>query len=464
MIIHSHARAARLSFSEKYILIRAISYYLQGVRGDYTVKTCHLLIVTTLLSLSLMVSSASSALNQTATISSTGNIANPGSGFSASLKIHQYTAYKSGITAQQYADYTDCFQIHYDASATVMQAIHSIDPGFLGLVYRNLRKVSTGAPEYSYFDSHGWILKDANGNYVYSTTYGTSYRMADIGNPDYQSWLADWVYNETIRHGYNGTFLDEGFKAYTYEIWWDSSATPINPRTGTSWTDQQVQDAIVSIYNEIRNRYGAGYVIVTNGILNGDRWQSRKSGYNYLFAHSDLNGVMGEMWWWNYQSPTWYSETSWKNSLNGLVELENTFIKGNNSKMFVPGCFVDLDGDNPLPTGCTVNQMTRFGFASTLLGLDSSSLYLALSNTLSRLALFQSSIFSLNIGSPKGSYQQVNGTHIYQRDFTNATVLVNPTNTAYTVALTGTYTNLDGNSVTGTITLQPQTGEVLTPS
>jgi hypothetical protein len=65
----------------------------------------------------------------------------------------------------------------------------------------------------------------------------------------------------------------------------------------------------------------------------------------------------------------------------------------------------------------------------------------------------------VNIGVPTGSYAKVGS--VYRRSFSNGLVLVNPTTSSATVALSGPYTTLSGTVVTS-VTLPPHTGQVLT--
>ncbi|MCA0180713.1 MAG: hypothetical protein LCH77_14225 [Actinobacteria bacterium] len=50
---------------------------------------------------------------------------------------------------------------------------------------------------------------------------------------------------------------------------------------------------------------------------------------------------------------------------------------------------------------------------------------------------------------------------MYKRDFTQALVLVNPTKVAATVPLSRAYVGLRGESVTGSVTLAPNTAKIL---
>ena len=52
-------------------------------------------------------------------------------------------------------------------------------------------------------------------------------------------------------------------------------------------------------------------------------------------------------------------------------------------------------------------------------------------------------LFKTDLGVPKGNYYVIEGTHVYERDFSKVKVLVNPTNDNYTVYLDEDYKILD---------------------
>jgi hypothetical protein len=384
----------------------------------------------------------------------------------STLTLHQYTFYNWQITAQEFTKYTDALQMHYDqdnpSDSNSIENIHLLRPDYVGLLYRDITKVSSDSPEYSTFVSNGWLLRDIQGNIIYSSIYGNTSQMVDLGNPDYQNWLADWISNQTTLHGYNGVFCDDGLGAYVGEIWWDANTLNIiNPRTSAIWTDQEVRDALIGLYTQLRNKMPA-ILVVTNGIYSGDKWQTRKDGYEYIINRTDINGVMGEGWWREWDGTVWYSEASWKNSLDSLIELESYFIQNKTTKLFIPCCYTDVDGvDSQLPPGTTQLQVARYGFVSMLLGIQSSRDYILLTNNETLTADYYDTMFSKNIGYPIDNYSVISGTNVYQRAFTKALVLVNPSDNSYTLHLDETFTDLDEANISGSYLMPAHTGEVL---
>lgn len=102
----------------------------------------------------------------------------------------------------------------------------------------------------------------------------------------------------------------------------------------------------------------------------------------------------------------------------------------------------------------------RYALATFLLGDNGTSWFSFLGDQALPTAIAGSTLERTRIGVPAGAYSKVSGA--YQRSYSNGLVLVNPTTKAANVPVTGSYTNLNGVVVTGTISLAPQTAEILT--
>jgi hypothetical protein len=62
---------------------------------------------------------------------------------------------------------------------------------------------------------------------------------------------------------------------------------------------------------------------------------------------------------------------------------------------------------------------------------------------------------------PSGDYYKITSTAVYARDFAAGKVLVNPTDVPYTIALDGSFTTIEGMTVSGTLIVYPHTGAIL---
>src|SRR5208283_3886782 len=117
------------------------------------------------------------------------------------------------------------------------------NPNMILLQYYDMAGVSSEFV--NTFIAYGWLLKDSSGNYL---QYGNEY-VWDIGNPNAQQWVANFLENNELAHpSLDGVRFDNSQP--TTDFFYDVGfSPPINPRTGSTWTDQQVCDAMVSLIN-----------------------------------------------------------------------------------------------------------------------------------------------------------------------------------------------------------------------
>ena len=110
-------------------------------------------------------------------------------------------------------------------------------------------------------DHPEWILTDAAGNRV-TTNNGIGRLFAtDVGNRDYVDAWADWALDAAARWGWDGVFVDNVFRGY-FGNW---SATPVNPRTGRTYTTADYRSDILAAVRHLRRRFdAAGKILVGN--------------------------------------------------------------------------------------------------------------------------------------------------------------------------------------------------------
>ena len=376
-----------------------------------------------------------------------------------SVVIKRYTSTYSfaGIDAETVAELFDMCQIWgTSASAEKIEQIKEIRPDFIALLYRNTRDIYNYSDEWQMALDNDWILKDENGQLVYTTIYPTDY-FADIGNPQYQQWVANWIKEKIDQYGFDGVFADNSLAAWASEYFWGKSATPINPRTGAPWTDEECRQALIQLHREIKNAIGS-QLLACNGIYEGSRFWRRYDGYTEILSNSPLDGIMSEGLLYA-KNGIWRSEAQWLDCLNLLVWVQNNFLKDHPNRVFVP---VSTASGVTLPAGCTSEQLALYGFASTLLGVNNSQNYLILAHPDDPLSFinFVQDLHNINVGFPINDYYLIAGTHVYARDFSNVKVLVNPTSNSYPIDLQGTFKTLDGEIVTE-VTMEDHTGIIL---
>jgi hypothetical protein len=367
------------------------------------------------------------------------------------------------LTPATYVDICDMWVGHYNRLFEVPQ-IHAINPNQICLLYRNIRDLWCPGhaeylpSEYDLFLANGWVLKDAYANYIRFSD-GNRY-MIDVGNKAYHTWLADWFVNYLDEYGADGVYLDLCLPHW--EIALGATSTPINPRTGSSWTSQEYNDALIDLVDAVKAKINPK-IVVGNTLYTGYKFY-REDLHQYLvnfILNSRIDGVMDEGWVSRYSLAEWYTEEDWIKSIDEAVWINSNFLsKGSkifwttseNAGIHFPTNAVAL------PLGVTKEQYVLFCYASQLLAATNDGNYMNFGTYI--LENYPQSLFQIALGSPKGTYYKIAGTHVYSRDFSEGKVLVNPTSTEYTVMLGGSFQTPDGSIVTS-ITVVEHSGLIL---
>lgn len=351
-------------------------------------------------------------------------------------------------------DIFSCFPEHFGPRINDLKAMN---PDLIALLYRNYRAVYLGTDEYRTALNNGWLLRDRAGTIVRSTQWYNNI-MVDIGNPNYQNFIVNWIKENIIRYGFDGVWFDNGFAVRNDEIWFGLTADPINPRTGKGWTGEEIKQACIQVHNKLKNAIGSK-LDVPNAIFNGHRFWTRFDDYMDLLDNTSVDGLMSEGMWFAYNG-RWFTVQEWLESLNFSVWIQNYFLTPR--KVFWMQCEVVTVGR--LPSGCTYYQMIDYAFSSSLLGLKGVNNYIEFFESYNRGSFFLNNYVevrhNLVLGEPLNDYYKIEGTLVYSRDFTNVKVLVNPTFDSYTINLGQFFKTLEGEEIS-VIELDPHTGVVL---
>jgi hypothetical protein len=212
-----------------------------------------------------------------------------------------------------------------DATSVVAQAAG------LGLVYFNGTAVKTSfstGVSYSQASANGWLLKDANGNYLVNSTYN-SY-AADLGSAAYQdAWITNVENYLAARPGIDGIFIDSVLKdpksAFgTYPAKYPSTA---------AWSAATLS-FVQAVYSAL---HAQGYYVA----LNAGAYKAGDSTYNdgtstvdwweQLGPHAD--GLMDEYYAEasNYalraSGSAWYQQwTGWQHLIDAAQTLGDDFL------------------------------------------------------------------------------------------------------------------------------------------
>jgi hypothetical protein len=346
------------------------------------------------------------------------------------ISLKRYTASGSfeELSAETIAELFDMSQ-SAPSSGVKIQQVHQIRPDYIALLYRNVRAVYPySTDEYDKFRTSNWILRDSGGNYVYCKQYGyDNYQIIDFGNPDCQQWIANWIGSIINQYGFNGVFADNSLYVST-DIFWDTSAEPVNPRTGTYWTDAEVRQALIDLHRRIKQTIGSK-ILVANGIWTGNKFYQYEGLFVDFLQNCPLDGVMSEGTWFHYSMGQFQD---FKKSLDFCVWMQDHFLVSSN-RYFVPICAVGGEGIN-IPSGTTREQIYTYAFCSTLLAIKKANNFLG--TRLGSSTSFKETVQALHridIGEPLGDYYKITGTDVYARNFSKVTVYVNPTAQTYTV-------------------------------
>ena len=287
-----------------------------------------------------------------------------------------------------------------------------------------------------------WYARDAAGNKVRSVQFG-NYLM-DVSNP---GWLQDRQNKcQTLlaQSGYDGCFLDTLGTAPLDAPY--VTGLPVNPATNLVWTKAAWLSRTAALAQSVEGVLGSDPVF-GNGIASGKKYFATDGGATKRI----LDGVGGAMVELFLRTPgtmiaTYEKESQW------LQEVEMLRDSANNGKVLLTMTKVWTAG-----TQAQKDSWHRFALSSFLLGytpgIDRFSFRYDHGATLAH------PYWSVKIGDPTGTYAKVGG--VYQRTFTNGRVVVNPTTMPVTFAIGGAYATLAGNTVSGSMTLQPHTGDVL---
>jgi len=365
-------------------------------------------------------------------------------------------------TPAQEVQYFDLWIGHWDAVSSLAVPAKQLQSNFKAFLYCNpLSRFSSGSNDppgtFATFQNNGWLLKDTSNNLV--SGGGSSYYV-DFGNPAVWAWYANWINGYLTTYGLDGVQIDNVF--WDSQVWYYTSQTAINPRTGVAWTDSQILNAYAGFISEIKDVLGPSKTVLINGIYNGESWRFPTTSIQALI-NAGADGVISEGWLGDAYSLSWagFTEQNWVNSINMAVWLQNNLLAVKSNAVFLPLCAcasTNPDVPGTLNGQATSAQYTTYAYASLLMAATYNGNYLFLGTTDS----YSQSLFQINIGTPAGNYGMVSGTHVYSRNFTNGMVLVNPTATSYQVNVGSGFINaVTGASTSSTVTVPAYSGLIL---
>lgn len=305
-----------------------------------------------------------------------------------------------------------------------------------------------------------WFLRNSAGNYIHRKSTETvemnpkrAYVM-DPGNAGWRNWLANKA-QQYVDYGFDGLFLD----LVTASYWggWDSY--PMNPETGLLYTNSQWREKLVSLVDVVKLKIG-NKTLIFNGLNTGKEYYNNNNPAPLDEANADGMMIEGFLRWSSDAVGQPRSETDWKKDVDLLVKT------GSLGKVVCVNSAID--GVEPAPSDEEIEELVRYLFASFLVGRTGNSTYFRFNSPgyppNSIVPTYWEKdlpMYHIQIGDAIGPYYKQN--NVYQRDFTNGKVLVNPTDSGstYIVQLGNFFQTLEGQTVTS-VNLAPKTGTILT--
>lgn|GEM_PF-1364701 len=287
-----------------------------------------------------------------------------------------------------------------------------------------------------------WLLFDSRKRLALSTRERGP--LVNISNETVKDQIAKNVANWVAERNYDGIILND--------VGVDLIRTTSSPiYTGTkTFTDAQRKDAVENLLRAIRGSVPDKIVIV-----GGYAW---RDGTAYA-ADSDESSTLGaivdgisidEF----LRSPisdttAFRSEAAWKRDVDYLSE-----ISADNRIVLVTTRLTGADATPELS-----RQWLSYSVASYLLGKNGAKTYFQFGA--GNGASLESPEFTAPLGAPVAAYKVLD-SKIYQRDFANGTVLVNPTGDTAEMTLEADYKTLSGTPITGRkVTMTAHTGVIL---
>ncbi len=340
---------------------------------------------------------------------------------------HTYTQAQAVTAAARYdviVAYTQAFQPY-------LASMRAANPNLVVLAYMNGMFVP---PAQATSWPADWYSYDANGIKV-QNAQNKNYLM----NPTSSGWVqnrATTCANLVAQSGYDGCMLDTlGVAPLTAGY---CTALPINPATGAAWARPDWISATTQLSTSVRSTVSPS-LVVGNGLKDGPSLGESSQLFNGMDG-----GIAEGFLRTSTQSATTYPSVSvWQQNVNMLLS--------------PPKPMLALTKVWASATTAQLNQYHLYALASFLLGTDGRS-YFYFSSAASEPPISVVP-WSVNIGDPSGSYSLQDGA--YQRPFTQGRVLVNPTASQVSVPLSGSYTEMDGTQVSGSLVMPPNTGQIL---
>ncbi len=327
--------------------------------------------------------------------------------------------------------------------------LHQQNPSLQVLPYLNALVAVKNESDWAYINANhpDWFLKDASGNRVYEKSFPNNF-LLNPNNVDWKAYRAQQLQDYTVAKGYDGVYLD-------VILPWINSGTiyynaqPVNPATGGLFTNAEWKQANIGFLDSMKQAIGPAKTLMINGLSNGDTYYSWDVAAYMTKADA---GLMEGFLRWGQQAASFNkTETEWKKDIDALSAVAQL-----GKKVYaMTAVYSDINA-----TAEQMKAMHIYSLSSYLLVSGPTTGYSFLPPVAASVQPYEA-LWEISVGQPLSAYYALN--NVYQRDFTDGKVLVNPTDSGQTfnVPLGGSYRTIDGQTVTS-ISLAPKSGTILT--
>ena len=318
--------------------------------------------------------------------------------------------------------------------------MHAANPEVKVLTYINAAYAEAGkVGEYP----ESWFAHDAAGKRIKSIYFG-NYVM-DVSNPLWWNNRADKCKSLIADNGYDGCLLD--LLGTGPLVPGQSTAIPFNTATGKNWTYDQWMAQTVKLANRVETRV-PGAIIYGNGLGSGYRYYKTPGATSQLFNGPD--GMMTEVFVRSAKDNVgaYRNETMWRQDVDMLVDA----AKRGKTIFATTKLWINT-------TTSQRNAWHQYALGTFLLGASGDAYFTFIPDQDTPTDWHP--WWDLDIGTPTGKYSKTSNG-LYQRNYTNGRVVVNPTTTSRTITIGTGWRDLWNNNVNTTITLPPHTAKIVT--
>ncbi|MFH0790569.1 MAG: putative glycoside hydrolase, partial [Candidatus Omnitrophota bacterium] len=308
---------------------------------------------------------------------------------------------------------------------------------------------STGKPR----EHSDWFLRDEAGEFVTDWEYKDALHL-DPGNEQWQQYVGKTLKDYVQRYGYDGVFVDLVISTTKY-VNLRKNSKAVNPKTGEPYTNSEWKEVNLALLRTVRSYIGEKVPLIINGSRGKEYFQT---GYYDFFQFADgmcIEGFMG----WNLdpQLPDNFErEEDWKADVDTLADCARR------------GKIAMVIGNVKQRQGITQEQYERYYryiTASFLLGKGKQHYVTFFPKVVGRPERYAPGenilpkFCSASLGEPRGEYYRAGG--IYQRDFEQGKVIVNPSVNKMNVEIDGSWKTVEGDTVVSPISLSAHSGVIL---